>query len=74
MTDIERDGALGGPAADLYREIIAAVPQANLIASGGVSSLREIAELELRGCTGVIVGKAIYEGCISLEELGEYAG
>ena len=74
VTDIDRDGAFTGPASRLYEEIISAVPGVNLIASGGVSSVRDISELERIGCYGVIIGKAIYEGRITLEELAEYAG
>ncbi|HLN21349.1 MAG TPA: 1-(5-phosphoribosyl)-5-[(5-phosphoribosylamino)methylideneamino]imidazole-4-carboxamide isomerase [Bacteroidales bacterium] len=68
-TDISRDGMLGGPSADLYREILAAA-DVSLIASGGVSSMKDIEELQAAGCEGVIVGKAIYEGKLSLKELG----
>ncbi|MEO7673338.1 MAG: 1-(5-phosphoribosyl)-5-[(5-phosphoribosylamino)methylideneamino]imidazole-4-carboxamide isomerase [Pyrinomonadaceae bacterium] len=73
VTDIRKDGALQGPAFELYSEIIAAVPELKLIASGGVSSLDDIDQLEKIGCSGVIVGKAIYEGRVSLTELSEYS-
>lgn len=69
VTDISKDGLLEGSANDLYREIIAAVPSLELIASGGVSRIDDIYELEKTGCAGVIVGKAIYEGRIKLEDL-----
>lgn len=68
-TDIERDGMLKGPATDLYREILEKI-QINLIASGGISSLKDIEEMRAAGCEGVIVGKAFYEGKITLKELG----
>lgn len=74
VTDIASDGAMNGPASALYMEIRKALPQLELIASGGVSSIEDIAKLEEIGCAGVIVGKAIYEGKIRLDELGEYAG
>ncbi|MGB7068373.1 MAG: 1-(5-phosphoribosyl)-5-[(5-phosphoribosylamino)methylideneamino]imidazole-4-carboxamide isomerase [Pyrinomonadaceae bacterium] len=74
VTDIGCDGAMGGPSTALYRQIIESVPQIDLIASGGVSSLLNIEELEQIGCAGVIIGKAIYEGAIKLEELSQYAG
>ncbi len=74
VTDIGSDGAMNGPAVGLYSEIRKALPQLELIASGGVSSIEDIAELEQIGCTGVIVGKAIYEGKIKLDELSKYAG
>ncbi len=69
VTDISKDGALQGPAVELYREIISEVPDLKLIASGGVSSLDDIDQLENIGCTCVIVGKAIYEGRVTLGEL-----
>jgi phosphoribosylformimino-5-aminoimidazole carboxamide ribotide isomerase len=72
VTDIGKDGALEGPGCDLYREIRAAVPELQLIASGGVRSVEDIRELERIGCSGVIIGKAIYEGRIKPEELGNY--
>ena len=74
VTDIDRDGAFTGPANGLYQEIIETIPDVNLIASGGVSSVSDIAELERIGCHGVIIGKAIYEGRITLKELAKYAG
>lgn len=74
VTDIGSDGAMAGPAVDLYTEIKQTLPQLNLIASGGVSSLDDIAKLDEIGCTAVIVGKAIYEGRIKLDELNKYAG
>ena len=74
VTDIGRDGAMTGPSLDLYKKIIADLPELELIASGGVSSIEDVEALERVGCTGVIVGKAIYEGLISDEELSRYAG
>jgi len=67
-TDIAKDGMLQGTSNDLYKEILAEVP-INLIASGGVSSMNDIYELRNIDCEGVIVGKAIYEGRISLKDL-----
>ena len=69
ITDIARDGALEGPSFDLYSNILTEVPGVDLIASGGVSSLDDIQRLDRIGCTGVIVGKAIYEGKISINEI-----
>ena len=74
VTDIDRDGVFTGPACGLYQEILETIPGVNLIASGGVSSVSDIAALERIGCHGVIIGKAIYEGRITLEELAKYAG
>jgi len=67
-TEISKDGMLEGTANELYAEILAAT-HVNLIASGGVSSLEDITALEKTGCEGVIIGKAIYEGRITLKEL-----
>lgn len=74
VTDIGRDGAMSGPSIDLYQEIISAIPEIDLIASGGVSSIADIHELDRIGCYGVIIGRAIYEGNIKLEELAQYVG
>lgn len=74
VTDISRDGTLAGPASRLYGEIRRAVPTLELIASGGVGSITDIENLERVGCAGVIVGKAIYEGRIRLDELIPYVG
>jgi phosphoribosylformimino-5-aminoimidazole carboxamide ribotide isomerase len=68
-TDISKDGKLEGPSIDLYKKIIQAFPELYFIASGGVSSMQDINELRLIGCSGVIVGKAIYEGRIKISEL-----
>ena len=68
-TDIERDGMLIGPATELYKEILENV-EINLIASGGISSLKDIEDIRKTGCEGVIIGKAVYEGKITLKELG----
>lgn len=69
-TDIKKDGMLQGPSTTLYKEILDAV-KINLIASGGISSLRDIEDVRKAGCEGVIIGKAIYEGKIGLNELGK---
>lgn len=68
-TDIGTDGMLTGPNIELYKKILLSFPQLHLIASGGVSSLDDLHELRQIGADGVIVGKAIYEGRISLNEL-----
>lgn len=67
-TDIGKDGMLSGPAFDLYTAILAATP-IHLIASGGIQSINDLEQLKLLGCEGAIIGKAIYEGVISLKEL-----
>lgn len=67
-TDISKDGMLQGPSKDLYIDIITSTGT-NLISSGGVTTLKDIYALKEIGCEGVIVGKAIYEGLITLKEL-----
>lgn len=69
-TDIEKDGMLGGPSVDIYREIVA-IEGLSLIASGGITSAADLMTLRETGCEGAIIGKAIYEGKISLKELAE---
>jgi phosphoribosylformimino-5-aminoimidazole carboxamide ribotide isomerase len=71
-TDISKDGMMSGSSVELYEEITNEFPTLNLIASGGVSSMNEIKELQDKGLYGAIVGKAIYEGQISLNEIAEY--
>ncbi len=68
-TDVERDGDLAGPAIDLYSRMIAHFPEIELVASGGVSGPEDIRSLETAGLSGVIIGKALYEGKISLHPL-----
>jgi phosphoribosylformimino-5-aminoimidazole carboxamide ribotide isomerase len=69
-TDIKKDGMLQGPSTTLYKEILDAV-KINLIASGGISSIKDIEDVHEAGCEGVIIGKAVYEGKITLKELGK---
>ncbi len=69
-TDIDRDGMLNGPSIDLYYEILGKI-EINLIASGGISSMEDIERVRKTGCEGVIIGKAYYEGRITLQELGK---
>jgi len=71
-TDISKDGMLEGPSFLLYEKIVTAFPDINLIASGGVSSFEELPKLQLLGCEGVIIGKAFYEGKISLKQLQNF--
>lgn len=68
-TDIARDGMLQGPSIALYQEILDALPNLTLIASGGVSSVADIERLQEAGIPAVIFGKAIYEGRIKLKDL-----
>jgi phosphoribosylformimino-5-aminoimidazole carboxamide ribotide isomerase len=68
-TDIAKDGVMEGPSVDLYKNILEQHPEINLIASGGVSKIDDILVLDALGCTGAIVGKAIYEGKVPLNPL-----
>lgn len=67
-TDIGRDGLLAGPAVDLYRRVLEHFPDLALVASGGVSSVSDLQALAEAGCSGAIVGKAIYEDFGHLEQ------
>ena len=71
-TDISKDGMLEGPSFDLYKRILEEVPGVNLIASGGISHFDELPKLAEMGCEGTIIGKAIYEQRISLEQLEKF--
>ena len=68
-TDINKDGKLGGTAIDLYKKLLDHSPMIKLIASGGVSSMADIEELAQLPIRSVVVGKAIYENRISIEEV-----
>ena len=71
-TDISKDGMLQGPAIELYKKMLAAQTEMYLIASGGVSDIRDIELLHECAVPAVITGKAIYEGRISLKELSKF--
>lgn len=70
-TDIAKDGMLQGPSVNLYKEILRSI-DVHLIASGGVTSVADLHLLKEIGCEGAIIGKAIYEGRISLKELMQF--
>ncbi|HEY4060795.1 MAG TPA: 1-(5-phosphoribosyl)-5-[(5-phosphoribosylamino)methylideneamino]imidazole-4-carboxamide isomerase [Puia sp.] len=72
-TDVSKDGLLEGPSLELYQNIVAKFPELHFIASGGVSGMDDVYQLEDIGCKGVIIGKAIYEGRITLKELSKKA-
>jgi phosphoribosylformimino-5-aminoimidazole carboxamide ribotide isomerase len=72
VTDIARDGVLTGPAVDLYKKIKAEIPTLELVASGGVSKIEDVDDLNDSNIDGVIIGKAIYEGRIKLNELKRF--
>ncbi len=71
-TDISKDGMLQGASINLYKELLDHFPELKIIASGGITGIEEIQELNNYGIYGVIIGKAIYEGNISLENLKKF--
>ncbi len=71
-TDISKDGMMQGPGTDLYKKILESCDGIELTASGGVSKLDDLFLLQRAGCTGAIVGKAIYEGSISLKDFMQF--
>jgi len=71
-TDIQKDGAMQGASLALYQKMLQQFPGLQLTASGGVSSVADIEAVKAAGCNGAIIGKAIYEGLISLRELEPY--
>ncbi len=68
-TDISKDGAMIGPSFELYKQLMSDFPKLNFIASGGVTTMDDVLKLKEMGMYGTIIGKAIYEGKISLKEL-----
>ncbi len=71
-TDISLDGMLQGPALGLYKDLKQAFPGLEIIASGGISGMQDIMELHRLGISGVIFGKAYYEGRIAETEIGKF--
>ena len=71
-TDISKDGMLEGPSFELYQRILEQTKGLKLIASGGISTFDELPKLAELGCEGTIIGKAIYEGRITLKQLENY--
>ncbi|MBS4013096.1 MAG: 1-(5-phosphoribosyl)-5-[(5-phosphoribosylamino)methylideneamino]imidazole-4-carboxamide isomerase [Bacteroidetes bacterium] len=70
-TDISKDGMMKGPSINLYKDILKET-NIDLIASGGVSEIKDIYDLKEIGCMSAIIGKAIYEGKITLKQIQEY--
>jgi phosphoribosylformimino-5-aminoimidazole carboxamide ribotide isomerase len=71
-TDVNKDGLLQGPATDLYKKLLNEHPSIDLIASGGVTTPDDLEQLRQTGCSGAIIGKAIYENKISLKDLKRF--
>lgn len=72
VTDIERDGVMSGPAIELYSEIRHRLPHIELTASGGISEIADFEKLRDIGCSGVIVGKAFFEGIVPMKFFSVY--
>ena len=71
-TDISRDGMLQGPSIELYKQMMKEFPEMHLIASGGVSCLQDIIDLDEAQIPAVVFGKALYEGRITLKDLNRF--
>ena len=71
-TDVAKDGLLEGPSFELYRNMQDQFPALNIVASGGVSNMADIETLADMNLFGVIVGKAIYEGRVTLKDLTKF--
>lgn len=71
-TDVSKDGRLQGPSIALYQGLLKKFPGLHLVGSGGVSNMTDVIALKQAGCSGVIIGKAIYENRITLKELSEW--
>lgn len=71
-TDVSKDGKLQGPASETYRHLKLTLPEAGVIASGGVTTLDDLVALQEIGVKGAIIGKAIYEGTIQLKDLEQF--
>jgi phosphoribosylformimino-5-aminoimidazole carboxamide ribotide isomerase len=72
-TDVSKDGLLQGSAVETYQEIREALPELQLIASGGVTQMDELIKLAEMDCYGAIIGKAIYEGNLTLKQLEQFS-
>jgi phosphoribosylformimino-5-aminoimidazole carboxamide ribotide isomerase len=70
-TDILKDGMLEGASTELYQEILSQT-SIELVASGGISDIEDVCKMKEIGCSGTIIGKAIYEGRISLQQLQNF--
>jgi phosphoribosylformimino-5-aminoimidazole carboxamide ribotide isomerase len=73
-TDISRDGMLGGVNIDFYQNLKSAFPKLSIIASGGISTLEDVRVLRKAELAGVIIGKAIYENKLPIDELAKMNG
>jgi len=72
-TDVSKDGMLKGPAVELYSELSGRYADLSIIASGGVGNYQDLEKLKQTGVAGAIVGKAIYEGKITMNQLAKFS-
>ncbi|BDC97784.1 1-(5-phosphoribosyl)-5-[(5-phosphoribosylamino)methylideneamino] imidazole-4-carboxamide isomerase [Persicobacter psychrovividus] len=73
VTDISRDGTLEGPDTEFFKSLVEKFPDINIMASGGIKCIDDIKKLEDVGVKGVVIGKAVYEDHIKIEDLGVFA-
>ena len=73
-TDVAKDGMMEGPSFDLYKEILDKFPNLKVIASGGVTTMKDVEKLQEIKVEGIIIGKAIYEETIKLSDLQTFMG
>jgi len=71
VTDVDRDGTMQGPNLSLLGQLHAQLPTANLVASGGIRNVADVQTLQAMGIRDAIIGKALYEGTVTLAELAE---
>ena len=71
VTDIEKDGTLKGPNINIYEKLLVKYPHSSWAVSGGIDKIETVKKLKIRGIKDMIIGKAIYEKKIDLEELGK---
>jgi phosphoribosylformimino-5-aminoimidazole carboxamide ribotide isomerase len=71
-TDVSKDGMLKGASFDLYQMILEKFPAIRLLASGGITSVDDLEKLDRLGVSGAIIGKAYYEGRLSLKDLKKF--
>lgn len=74
VTAVARDGGMSGPDLELLASVREWVPEASIIASAGISSVAHVGAVRALGCSGAIIGRALYEGRLSLSEALEAAG
>lgn len=72
VTDIQRDGMLSGPATELYFQLQQDFPLMEIIASGGVSNITDVENLDQAGVKSVVIGKALFEGYITMAQLKKF--